>query len=589
VGFGVIKVKRLYRRHWVINKSLDKAEGTMVEVSLTVGKLDASLALLLTKDHHLIEFPTILLPDGISAGSIVKITCERDISKEIEEKKQFNNLQEEIFEIFGKHEPQNPILKTVNITQTSCVLEWEPLNLGTAELKELTLYKNGSKLGPIKNPFQKKNIKFSGLPIDTPYKFQLKLETSSGIYYSNLLEIRTHKMTDLSGITVCIGDIDYNEENFTLSDIEDAIKSIGAKPYSNQVKVDTTQFICTKNSGIEYQKAKNMNIPIIRPEWIKACQLERRIVGVNKFYLDTENPIWKTKNFWIISNDISKQSEEPESRVEPNNNNTIVESHESNIVPSIVVDHAEEEHSVQPEDGSEQAKIETEVIKSEPIENVEESIKNPSEEIISEPIIESAGVVEQSLGESVEVDNESNVGDSVSAVQEPVFEKIVAEKPVAEEPVADEPVADEPVADEPVADEPVADEPVADEPVADEPVADEPVADEPVADEPVADEPVAEQPIAEEPAAEEPLAEEQISEKPVTEEAIVKDPVAQALETPNEITEPEIESAEPEVDDSIDPIDSAQNEDTEEGEINVETGNKSNSKKKKNKKKSKKN
>ena len=28
----------------------------MVEVSLTVGKLDASLALLLTKDHHLIEF-----------------------------------------------------------------------------------------------------------------------------------------------------------------------------------------------------------------------------------------------------------------------------------------------------------------------------------------------------------------------------------------------------------------------------------------------------------------------------------------------------------------------------------------------------
>jgi hypothetical protein len=283
----------------------------MVEVSLTVGKLDASLALLLTKDHHLIEFPTILLPDGISAGSIVKLNCERDLVQEKAEREKFEQLQEEIFEIFGKHEPEPPILKVVNITQTSCVLEWEPLNLGTAELRELTLYKNGTKLGPIKNPFQKKNIKFSGLPIDTPYKFQLKLETSAGIYYSNLLELRTHKMTDLSGITVCIGDIDFNEEKFSLEDIEKAIEVIGAKPYSNVVKVDTTQFICTRDTGIEYQKAKNMNIPIIRPEWLKACQLERRIVGVNKFYLNTENPIWKTKDFWLVDNDVPRISEIP--------------------------------------------------------------------------------------------------------------------------------------------------------------------------------------------------------------------------------------------------------------------------------------
>lgn len=278
----------------------------MVEVALTVGKLDASLALLLTKDHHLIEFPTILLPDDISPGSIVRITCDRDLNREQEEKKEFDQLQDEIFETFGKYEPENPVLKIVNVTQTSCVLEWEPLNLGTSELKELTLYKNGSKLGPIKNPFQKKNIKFSGLPIDTPYKFQLKLETSSGIYYSNLVELKTHKMTDLSGITVCIGDIDFENEPFSLKDIEDAIEAIGAKPYSDEVKVDTTQFICTQDTGIEYQKAKNMNIPIIRPEWLKACQLERRIVGVNKFYLDTESPIWKTRNFWDSSNDVSR-------------------------------------------------------------------------------------------------------------------------------------------------------------------------------------------------------------------------------------------------------------------------------------------
>ncbi|KAG7816699.1 hypothetical protein KL942_004081 [Ogataea angusta] len=270
----------------------------MVEVSLTVGKLDASLALLLTQDHHLIEFPTILLPDGISAGSIVKIHCERDLKQEEAEDATFDRLQEEIFNTFGKNEPKCPQLKIVNVTQTSCVLEWEPLELGTAELKSLTLYKNGTKIGQIRNPLTKKHIKLSGLPVDTQYKFHLKLETSAGSYLSNSIELRTHKMTDLSGITVCIGEIDFNGESFSLQDIEQSVNKIGARPISTEVKIDTTQFICTRKTGFEYEKAKSLNIPIVRPEWLKACELERRIVGVSKFYLDSENPIWKEKEFW---------------------------------------------------------------------------------------------------------------------------------------------------------------------------------------------------------------------------------------------------------------------------------------------------
>jgi len=271
----------------------------MVEVSLTVGKLDASLALLLTKDHHIIEFPTILLPDGISTGSIVKITCERDFKGEEKEKEQFEALQETIYETFGKHEPKEPVLKVVNVTQTSCVLEWDQLDLGTSELKSLTLYKNGAKLGQIRNATTKKNIKLSGLSIDTKYNFQLRMDTTSGIYRSNLLEIATHKMTDLGGITICLGDIDFSKETgFTLQDIEDAVSKVGARPIGKTVRIDTTHFVCTEPTGVECEKAKSINIPVVRPEWIKACELERRIVGVNKFYLNSENPIWKEKDFW---------------------------------------------------------------------------------------------------------------------------------------------------------------------------------------------------------------------------------------------------------------------------------------------------
>lgn len=263
----------------------------MVEVSLTVGKLDASLALLLTKDHHLIEFPTILLPDGVQAGSIVKIRCDRDIELEAKELQLFNDVQEEILKSFGQAEPEPPVLKLRNVTQTSCVLEWEPLKLSTATIKSLSLFKNGQRLGQIPNPLINTTTKLSGLPIDTPYKFSLKLDTTAGIYYSNEVDVRTHKMTDLSGITVCLGEVDWKEQGIDKSDIERILKSINAKPLQNDVQVDTTHFVCTLAKGPQWKKAVDNNIPVVRPEWLKACDSEKRIVGVRMFYLDANNDL----------------------------------------------------------------------------------------------------------------------------------------------------------------------------------------------------------------------------------------------------------------------------------------------------------
>ncbi|ODQ56921.1 hypothetical protein WICANDRAFT_18838, partial [Wickerhamomyces anomalus NRRL Y-366-8] len=256
----------------------------MVEVSLTVGKLDASLALLLTKDHHLIEFPTILLPDGVSAGSVVTIKCDQDLDEEAKDKNIFEDVQEQILEMFGKNEPKAPILKIKNVTQTSAVLEWEQLDLGSANIKSLTLYKNNSRLGQIPNPLVNTTTKLSGLPVDTPYEFHLRLDTTAGIYQSEPVKLRTHKMTDLSGITVCLGEIDP-KEGITREDIESSLANMGAKPLQDEVKVDTTHFICTLGLGPQYKKALDNNIPVVRPEWLKASETERRIIGVRNFYL----------------------------------------------------------------------------------------------------------------------------------------------------------------------------------------------------------------------------------------------------------------------------------------------------------------
>ncbi|KAL6452415.1 LOW QUALITY PROTEIN: CHS5 Chitin biosynthesis protein CHS5 [Candida maltosa Xu316] len=275
----------------------------MVEISLTVGKLDASLALLLTKDHHLIEFPTILLPNGVRAGSIIKITCDEDFDSEKEEAEKFDKIQQEILSTFATNLPQAPNLKIKNVTQTSCVLEWDKLNLGTSNLKSLILFKDGKKLGLIPQPLTNRTSKLSGLPIDKSFKVQL--HTTAGTFLSNEIEVTTHKMTDLTGITVCLGDLTPNDQ-FTKDDIEEALKNMGAKhPAQTQVKVDTTHFLCTRENkqNPEYVKANDMNIPIIRPEWLKACEKERRIVGVRDFYVkECVLPDLFAKNYWGNTN-----------------------------------------------------------------------------------------------------------------------------------------------------------------------------------------------------------------------------------------------------------------------------------------------
>lgn len=273
----------------------------MVEVSLTVGKLDASLALLLTKDHHLIEFPTILLPDGVQAGLIIKIKCDRDLELEKEQQEKFNQVQDSILELYGKQEPEPPLLKVKNITQTSCVLEWEKLQLANASIKSLSLYKNNVRLGQIPNALVNTTTKLSGLPLDTSFKFRLRLDTTSGVYYSNELEIKTHKMTDLSGITICLGEINYEEEGYTEEDIKVLLSNIGGKPIQKEVQVDTTHFICTLAKGPQWKRAVDNNIPVVRPEWLKACMQEKRLAGVRIFYLDAN--LEMIKKYRIVVNE----------------------------------------------------------------------------------------------------------------------------------------------------------------------------------------------------------------------------------------------------------------------------------------------
>ncbi|KAH8601256.1 hypothetical protein B0O99DRAFT_502436 [Bisporella sp. PMI_857] len=319
-------------------------------ISLTVGKVDAGVAVLLTQDKRLIEFPSILLPPNISSGSIVDITVARNFSSEQKSEASFNALQDAIYSSFGETEPAVPVLRCRNATQTSVVLEWDPIEHATADVLALSLFRNGQKAGNIPRPTVMQSTKISGLAVDTEYTFYLVLRTSAGIFSSEKLVVRTHKMTDLSGITVTAG---YLPAPLKES-LERAVERIGAK-IADSVRIDTTHFITTEGRGIAWEKAVEMNIPVVRPEWIEGCASAGRIVGVRQYYLDAD-PKLRT----IVSNPIplKPQPEQPKEAPLPSPPATNGNGHASQqpVPPTPPAKDAQPEESSEEEDEEEDAK-----------------------------------------------------------------------------------------------------------------------------------------------------------------------------------------------------------------------------------------
>lgn len=155
------------------------------------------------------------------------------------------------------------------------------MHLATAELRSLSLYRNGTKAGVI--PRNKLSTKISGLALDTEYTFHLVLRTSAGQYSSERLAIKTHKMTDLTGITVSPGVMPSQLKD----SLAEAVNRIGAKMIDS-VRIDTTHFVCTEPRGQNWEKAVEMNVPVVVPDWVLGCEREGRIVGVRGYYLDAD-------------------------------------------------------------------------------------------------------------------------------------------------------------------------------------------------------------------------------------------------------------------------------------------------------------
>jgi hypothetical protein len=207
----------------------------------------------------------------------------RNHASENAAQKTFSQLQSSILEDFGTRSPRAPVLRVRNATQTSVVLEWDPIDLATASLRSLSLFRNGAKAGAIPRPHELTATKVSGLAVDSEYSFQLVLRTTAGTLASQKCRVRTHALTNLTGITVTPGLMPGADR----ARAQAAVARMGAR-WADTVRIDTTHFVCAEPRGPAWERARELNVPVVLPDWLDACEAEARIVGVRAFYLDAD-------------------------------------------------------------------------------------------------------------------------------------------------------------------------------------------------------------------------------------------------------------------------------------------------------------
>ncbi|CAD6907964.1 unnamed protein product [Tilletia controversa] len=264
--------------------------------TFTIGKVDAGMAILIGERASLIEFPSILLPHGVTSGSVVNIRVHRNEAEEQRQRTEFEDLQDEILTAFGQDSPKSPQLRLRNVTQTSVTLEWDRLYLATATLLSLDIYRNNQRLAPIPSPLHNTSTKLSGLDVNAEYTFHLVLRTTAGTFPSPLLKIRTHDISDTSGIAICFGSCDDAE-------VEDAarqaLQRMGAREPTERIQIETTHLVCSDprdrgsiggGQGAMYTKAMQLNIPVVQPHWVFACYEQKRMVPISAYYLENDPP-----------------------------------------------------------------------------------------------------------------------------------------------------------------------------------------------------------------------------------------------------------------------------------------------------------
>ncbi|CAI8502815.1 unnamed protein product [Hanseniaspora opuntiae] len=317
-------------------------------IDVTVGKHDSSISYLTTPDFRILEYPSALLPNDVKTGTVLTITIAANESAEKEKNNTFLNFQNNLLKNLPQYTTKPPVLKVKSKLQTSINLQWDELDLGASSLKSVTLWHKEIKtavdseededidedeLSQVATIYNTSNTyKMTGLDIESKHAFQLRVDTSNGLYKSDVVVTSTLSSNDFSGFNVCVGALSTG--TVTVDDVRAVADSLGIKNVNRVCNQDTTHFLTdvlddeNEVSDEHLLMAKELNIPIVAPNWLQGCATENKLLGVKGFYykLGKDDP----------SNLVANEAVDKEVIEEKKLNNADVESgvnegHESTV------------------------------------------------------------------------------------------------------------------------------------------------------------------------------------------------------------------------------------------------------------------
>lgn len=283
--------------------------------SLYVSKLDAGLALLMSSNHHIFEFPALLLPEGISSGTCVSMQVHRDFEAEKLRLNNFLKLQDDILNEFG-YIPEQPTLEIATLTSNTIVCnvignskekarewaqvrikKWELLKDGQRVTHGGAMLRQARSLELIADEIEQKDevpkLKLTGLEPSHDYTLQLLLHTSAGVIHSKILEFQSRNINDLACLNVALKRYG-NCENAVI----EMLSKIKAKWTLGKINMESTHLIsCLDESDqrdgdeiIDHDEklhdiAADFNIPAVSYKWLEECIEKNQIVSMKNYYI----------------------------------------------------------------------------------------------------------------------------------------------------------------------------------------------------------------------------------------------------------------------------------------------------------------
>lgn len=258
------------------------------EIPFTVGKIEEGVAILITEDLQMVEFPSSCLPlsDGpMEVGTVLslKITKGQDI--EDEGRKEFASLQDKILEEYGK-KPDETIIG-------GCLRE-EAKRFGTV-MGSWTSWKAMAEAGGWKATLNSLNcevdgtivftgigeeetsVRLTGLEPEQTFLIRLIFRTSAGTFASNTLRCTTPSTQDFASLHLAIHpDLhDYAEILALAKELGVYLEDDG--PFTHVVSAEGKIWD-------ESKKASIAGVPAVSSEWLLACKEAGKILPVIQQY-----------------------------------------------------------------------------------------------------------------------------------------------------------------------------------------------------------------------------------------------------------------------------------------------------------------